>query len=566
MQIKTQYTKDELISIIDEVCPTVEFRKYQRATIIAILNEYMLDNNAKIILDAPTGSGKSIIALVTSRVLSSKYFSKRGYILTSDTLLQEQYEDTTILTKIPAPSIMGIDRYDCNKNQLPTSLGECKEEGLKVAQIKELSCYATCQYYAARNKAASASIAVMNYNYWLIQQNYVGDHGPFDKRDFCFFDESHKVVSLVNEHFSPRISRHIIKNSDASVNWLKKNTAIKNSDLSYIHTQIDFHVDSIMGGYSPDFNNLYELEKNLEKLVSYKELFSFKKTSNEATNKSNRKALRAIDAIKDIHCKIEDFVNIVSDDPDNLMVRAEGLDEVKFYAIEEGKMMESQFHQYYNFGVYMSATFLNHDFFANYSNMKGIKVLKIPNTFDFSKSPIYYSKKYNMSYHQKEASRPGQAEEIKQIVSRYPSGVIHTGSYDNSSYLENYLSDTKNIKYYRNTSEKKELLYELSRTKDFFIAGPSLIEGVDLKGDMSRCQIFMKIPFLNLGDNFTKKRMEKNSRWYQWESALRFVQGIGRSNRFEDDYSATYILDSTFARLLQSKMIPAFITERIEII
>lgn len=571
--MKIKYTTERLNSIIDELFPDLEFRKYQKEAIVMILEAFQKDPKSNIILDAPTGSGKSIIALVTSKILSSPYFKKQSYILTSETFLQDQYEESVKQFDFKAPSIKGIDRYNCTINHDKISLGDCKIKRIKGQALRSLHCYSTCPYYSRRDAASKSPIAVLNYNYWIIQQTYVNrtsDHPLFTTRDVTFFDEAHKIVSVVNNHFSPRITENITKKSKVVLEFLASNGLITSTEKASSYKSISRLVTSILAGMdNNDFKNLHELEFLLEDVVQESsklegqtnELFGVKK---EVSN-DHRKAMAAADFIKDVHCKIEDYIEIVGGNHKELLVRTEKENEVAYFCTNESYMMEKQFHKYYNFGVFMSATFLNHDFFVKYSNMKNVQVIKIPSTFDFEKSPIFYSKEFNMSYYEKDKSRPAQAKKINEIVNKYESGIIHTGSYDNARYLKDRINNKK-IRYYNNTAEKKELINKLSRDKNFFIAGPSLLEGIDLIGDISRCQIFMKIPFLNLGDRFTKVRFDKNKLWYSWETSLNFVQGIGRSNRFKEDYCDTYILDSSFQRLLQAKMIPDYINERIKII
>ncbi|MGA9151823.1 MAG: helicase C-terminal domain-containing protein [Candidatus Nitrosopolaris sp.] len=42
------------------------------------------------------------------------------------------------------------------------------------------------------------------------------------------------------------------------------------------------------------------------------------------------------------------------------------------------------------------------------------------------------------------------------------------------------------------------------------------------------------------------KKREINQQWYTWQTALRLVQGYGRSVRSKDDWAKTYVLDSAF--------------------
>ena len=80
------------------------------------------------------------------------------------------------------------------------------------------------------------------------------------------------------------------------------------------------------------------------------------------------------------------------------------------------------------------------------------------------------------------------------------------------------------------------------------LISPSMTEGVDLKGELSRFQILCKVPYPWLGDPIVKKRMYKFPNWYPLQTAMTVVQSIGRSIRNEKDTAITYILDADWER------------------
>jgi Rad3-related DNA helicase len=78
-----------------------------------------------------------------------------------------------------------------------------------------------------------------------------------------------------------------------------------------------------------------------------------------------------------------------------------------------------------------------------------------------------------------------------------------------------------------------------------------LLEGLDLKDDTSRFQIFFKVPYPSLGDPLIKAKMQTSNEWYNWKTLNNIYQGIGRSVRSKDDWAVTYIIDGTFNNLLK---------------
>ena len=82
---------ENLIQDFTETCLPEDFiwRKGQKEAIIEII-EAERSGSKTVILDAPVGSGKSIIAMAVSYILNQN--GKRGFILASEISLQEQYE------------------------------------------------------------------------------------------------------------------------------------------------------------------------------------------------------------------------------------------------------------------------------------------------------------------------------------------------------------------------------------------------------------------------------------------------------------------------------------------
>jgi ATP-dependent DNA helicase DinG len=83
-------------------------------------------------------------------------------------------------------------------------------------------------------------------------------------------------------------------------------------------------------------------------------------------------------------------------------------------------------------------------------------------------------------------------------------------------------------------------------SKDTVIVSPSMHEGVDLKEDLSRFQVILKMPFMSLGSYSIKRRCELYPEWYAYQTVLTLIQSTGRSIRSDTDKATTYILDTNF--------------------
>ncbi|MGC2573232.1 MAG: helicase C-terminal domain-containing protein [Candidatus Nitrosopolaris sp.] len=93
---------------------------------------------------------------------------------------------------------------------------------------------------------------------------------------------------------------------------------------------------------------------------------------------------------------------------------------------------------------------------------------------------------------------------------------------------------------------KDDFIKNHTFSKPTVLISPSLHLGLDLKDDLSRFQIITKVPYPSLGDRWIDEKRKRSEKWYNWQTALRLVQGYGRSIRSKDDWAKTYVLDSAF--------------------
>jgi hypothetical protein len=134
-----------------------KYRPLQKECIVDIIWNWF-NNHDDIILDAPTGSGKSFIAMAVAGVLST-YFGKRGYVLISDLSLLQQYANDLELYLPHWGVLRGQQTYTCSVNGFNFSVGACKLQGYKtyteiMANCQDCAPY--CEYLLAREKAMSA--------------------------------------------------------------------------------------------------------------------------------------------------------------------------------------------------------------------------------------------------------------------------------------------------------------------------------------------------------------------------------------------------------------------------
>lgn len=144
-------------------------------------------------------------------------------------------------------------------------------------------------------------------------------------------------------------------------------------------------------------------------------------------------------------------------------------------------------------------------------------------------------------------------KEIGKIADKYPEskGVIHA-TYQLSSILSVALTGDRYLFHDRsNKSEVYEYFRSLPPGSGAVLVACGMYEGIDLPEDLGRFQIIAKIPWPSLGNPGVKHMSELDPEWYLWETAKTVIQACGRICRTPEDYGETYVLDSSYERLLE---------------
>jgi ATP-dependent DNA helicase DinG len=159
------------------------------------------------------------------------------------------------------------------------------------------------------------------------------------------------------------------------------------------------------------------------------------------------------------------------------------------------------------------------------------------------------------------------ARYIDAITQDHPEekGVIHV-TYQLSNLLRDHLTDSR---YLFHTRDDKA-----DRYAEFRDAAPSsgrvlvacgMYEGIDLPEDLGRWQIIAKVPWQSLASPAVKHLAELDPEWYGWECLKTTIQACGRVCRTPTDYGTTFIIDSSWYRLLNEtkKYLPEWFTNAI---
>lgn len=124
-------------------------------------------------MEAPTGSGKSVTAIVAAYVLY-KFYARTSYILVSDLSLFSQYEHDISRLKVNCfGCIKGKENYICNCNGCPASQSECSLAGAPLSSLianqdDRFDCTKSCKYIYDYRQAINSPITLMTYQLYFI--------------------------------------------------------------------------------------------------------------------------------------------------------------------------------------------------------------------------------------------------------------------------------------------------------------------------------------------------------------------------------------------------------------
>lgn len=595
------------------------FRKYQLESIMFIIKSILNDDRETSIIEAPTGSGKSLICIISAGVLST-YYKKSSYILCSDLFLWQQYADFIDKKSLREFGYIkgAIGNYTCFVNKQDLSCGRCKLAKVSYGQLKDknwrernmFTCVERCKYMQDRFRAERSNVTLMTYQLWLHHMNLVNSKAasshPFPKRDVIFCDECHNIPDLVQQFCAPtlRDQSHVNKIMDilnyAEENNIEMKTILKHIDpelykhdyylkideknkdnrytnmfdnslikdrLDIIFTGLNFYHDNakqildLLKMFRDILSIISVVNESMEDEIQHESLFNTRNMDKGLETLSKR-----LTWFQTFGNSFEDFMEAIKKSGIEYMLMEVNINPetreriFQFNCAKEDYLCSEYLLSHANNKVLLSATVGSHHAFDENIGIKYTKqhesfFSKIPSTFDFTYSPIYYIPKYKMNYANKQHDFPFIQQMSCKIINAHSNnrGIIHTGSYENARFFYNACPKEiqKRLFLYGTPKQKEEIMPDFKKSTNGILVGPTLTEGIDLPNDYCRFIILMKVPYPNITSKIVKKKLELFPLWYNSTTSNVIIQAIGRGVRNENDYCTTYILDGCFGNLYQ---------------
>lgn len=481
-----------------------------------------------VILEAPTGTGKSVIALGVARLLEGQ-----TRILTGTKGLQDQYA-----TMLGLPTVRGRGNFDCPKEPgTKADAAVCSVGGACDLKITPSGGKRGCPYYDQKTDGQDADVSVLNYQFWLHQVNHAG---AFSGPDLLVCDEAHILEEQLRLFASVSFRRSQFK-------LLALDYPRAREDLSKWKRWARRHLESYADEYA------------------------------------RRKKARAIPRSKTLRREQAAFMSIYEGARDLLDPRLPddgwSIRETPYGAearpVWITPLVSRIFTRHVGRVLFMSATILSGELFAHQLGLPlgEVDFIRAPCPFPKSSRPIHYQPVGKVS---RDADLDGLVRAVDTLLDNHPTerGLVHTVSYKIARVIMARSRHQDRLLSHDTSGEKTLALDRFRATPGAVLVSPSVTTGVDLPYDLLRFQVVCKLAFPDLGDPQIKLRMQSGpdgepdplaKRWYQWRTACDLVQAYGRGVRAEDDAAVTYLLDGNWRWFRHSvrDLMPGWFTEAI---
>lgn len=510
----------------------------KQEAVFDLINDKFFSDKKFLIIQAPTGTGKSFIAKTVAnmtRKSSSKFNelvdsgdiyktdlhgeyiykdqvyrekSHGCYSLTITKTLQDQYKSLFSDTEI----LKGKGNYDCVVDEnFKVDFAPCVYLADQKKKCLDNKC---CLYYNAIDNALKSQFSCLSYSKFLSMEDHL------KRRQYLVLDEASELESELVKEFT-----FVLPYKD-----LKK----RGINFVYSHNR-----DKL---YESLFDCLSELREELNDIK--KHVVRKKDSFNDKSRLiiEYKKYYRIFRGLKNLIKTFKDSKYIVEKD---------GLD-ITFTPLKVD-LLSNHIFAHAEKVVLLSATIVG---VKNFVKSLGISnddydFIDIDSTFDPKKSPILIYTDTPLNNKNLIKTLPKLVDRIEGILEHHPNekGIIHTQTNNITEFLKNFIGrEYSNRLLFREPGVKNEdiLKAHIESKEPTVLVSPSMGYGIDLKDDLGRFQVIVKLPYLPWLDKRVVAIRETDKKWYTLQMLSSLIQACGRTTRGENDHSTTYIMDSNF--------------------
>lgn len=497
-------------------------RKGQKQA-IELIQQFVGDDVRDIVIEAPTGAGKSAIGAAVCMwagtlpvlIAGSEEFKSGGYYLVTQKSLQDQITDDVrknFRIKDFA-SLKAAEAYTCEEH------GNC-QVGLMVDKSKACECrkLGCCRYTVAKKAFEQAKFSLTNYAYFMTEKMMVG---KLPARQVMVLDECHTIERTLLKFGELVLTSALLKD------WgLTPPLRIPEYD------DMGLFLKWVEKMYAPMVADRLDV---LKKYVELNPLGSDKNGVRSKITALQSQLLRAKVALSGATSKPDDWVYWCDEtEEDGIIVNLKPLRSAPYAPIlKKGA----------KYRIYMSAYPGDQDLFCESMgiNPEEVAWIRLPSSFPVENRPIVMSTVGSMSKRNIENTFPSFVRVVDKILSQHSSekGIIHCNSYALGDKIFRHFAATPHasrLLFPRNAEERESAkdTHEKLLDSPTVLISPSMTEGFDFRDDLARWQIIAKVPYPYLGDLQVARKKELDPAWYSQQAASTIIQACGRIVRCVD--------------------------------
>lgn len=496
-----------------------------------------------VLLDAPTGSGKTFIATAVLEQYGGLYGA-------ASLDLQAQYQ-----RDFPAvPLIQGHknhcgDRmYDhqvasevcpemCGDRDGPYTYSSFSLVRHLVrthgAPVTDPELAAMCSYAVAKEIAIHAPIANINPWYWLRELQ-----GPaeFYGRDLAVVDEADQLESVADLSYSDAIAVSTLTDHGWRLpvdDWAPRE-----------------HVERDLRAAQRVAYERYQHEVDVQERLA-------------AFDLDVEAALRHKPKVDEARQTLDHIERIADKAGDPVYVTLWSREALTVVPVRPGSALEVFAWPSCRRRLFMSGSFVAPARWARWIGLDpaSTALVTVPSQFEADRSPLtIWRGGPNMSARGYE--NEDKVAQMADAIRGYRRGrtLVHVSSASQAQTLARRIPGALTYASGDSSSRAKALAQYL-RWEDSILIAQSLRRGVDLADGACRTNVVAKLPFPRL-DRGVRARKDADPTYYGRQTAAEIVQALGRGMRHEGDWCCSYILDGALTPWLE-KALPAHVREAI---
>lgn len=490
-----------------------EFRSYpgfsQWDTIARITAAFLVRRKRFVILNAPPGSGKSLIYWTVRSLLASALSTKtpfRTLALTISKGLQDQLSGD-----FSVPIVKGRANYHCRESR----------GGCDLAALSESRCPyeypgsgfdSECPFRIAMQTGAKSPDLSANYALWMSLARY-GDPNAVGQFDFLVCDEAHNIMDTVTDFASVTLSRIEIK--------------------------------SVLGIDQPD-----DPSSISEWSHWAREAFRIADRKLESCRKSETRLKARINQLKKSISQLRSFGE--NDDSDNsgpqwvINNQDTKPGETKISPIWPGPFVEQYLFRNVPRVLLCSGSISPQVIEDLDIPPDQVEYIEVTSAFPVKNRPVIHldiTPSIRVQYGMSVGEKRILSGRIDQIIRVWGGrkGIIHSNSYDLTEFIVQN-SKYKDLIISHGRGQVRQAVDEFKRRKTGVLISPAAFEGYDFTGALCEWSVLIKIPYLPKSPLISARKKSRKG-YADALIANKILQGAMRHIRSAQDKGPMFVID-----------------------